>query len=266
MSARLDAPPTLLTFTISHFSEKVRWAFDASQVPYQERVLDPGPHVLTIRRVAPRSTVPVLISGKQVVQGSSEILDYAAESLGVEWLRFPASDAERLRELENVANRDFGRGVQTIAYEVLLGEPATVVELWYGHRRPWQRAAYSMLFPLLSPRVAAMYSIDPANVSRAKARLEKSWDDFERVLGSSEYFHGERPGRLDVTVASLLAPLCTPPEHIVKWPEAPQLREYVRRFEGRRLFHFVCDLYATFRQKPNPTERVELGTQREITP
>ncbi len=93
--------------------------------------MDPGPHVLTVRRIAPRSTVPVLISGKQVLHGSSEILDYAAESLGVDWLRFPPADAERLRELENVANRDFGRGVQTIAYDVLLSEPATLVELWY---------------------------------------------------------------------------------------------------------------------------------------
>ena len=54
----------LYTFNISHFSEKARWALDYEGIPYEERVLLPGPHQLVTRRVAQR-TVTTASRGAQ---------------------------------------------------------------------------------------------------------------------------------------------------------------------------------------------------------
>jgi glutathione S-transferase len=59
----------LYTFNISHFSEKARWALDYEGIPYEERVLLPGPHQLVTRRIARRTHVPVLEHDGQYVQG-----------------------------------------------------------------------------------------------------------------------------------------------------------------------------------------------------
>ena len=70
----------LYTFNISHFAEKARWALDRTGVAYEERVLVPGPHLRTIRRLGQGATsVPVLVDGERVVQGSSAIIDYIDE-------------------------------------------------------------------------------------------------------------------------------------------------------------------------------------------
>ena len=66
----------LYQFAISHFSEKVRWALDYKNLNYQPVFLLPGAHIKPIRRMAPRSSVPVLDHDGEIVQGSAEILEY----------------------------------------------------------------------------------------------------------------------------------------------------------------------------------------------
>jgi len=79
----------LYTFLISHFSEKVRFALDLGGIAYEERALLPGPHILTVRRIARRTSVPLLVHegepgrDRTIVQGSSLILDYAEAQLGL---------------------------------------------------------------------------------------------------------------------------------------------------------------------------------------
>ena len=52
----------LYTFNISHFAEKARWALDRTGIRYQERVLLPGPHIPTMRRLRQGATsVPALV-------------------------------------------------------------------------------------------------------------------------------------------------------------------------------------------------------------
>ncbi len=63
----------LYGFTISHFVEKARWALDFKGVPYRWIALLPGPHLRQVRRMAPRSTVPVLRDGDTVIQGSQDV-------------------------------------------------------------------------------------------------------------------------------------------------------------------------------------------------
>src|SRR3954467_6303760 len=98
----------LTTFVVSHFSEKARWALDFAGVTYEERRLLPGPHLLVTRRLAKKSSVPILEHEGQVIQGSSPIPDSPATELGRRVLEPHPAQAEHTRELEALADRAFG--------------------------------------------------------------------------------------------------------------------------------------------------------------
>ena len=66
----------LLVFPYSHYCEKARWALDYKDIPFQAVAIMLGWHVITLRKYAPDTSVPVLLSDNEVVQGSSEIIDY----------------------------------------------------------------------------------------------------------------------------------------------------------------------------------------------
>ena len=67
---------TLYQFPISHFCEKVRWALDYKEIPYQAKNLLPGLHVKTMTKLAKRSSVPVLDHEGTAIQNSADIIDY----------------------------------------------------------------------------------------------------------------------------------------------------------------------------------------------
>ena len=66
----------LYQFPVSHYCEKVRWALDFKGLKYQKINLVPGPHVRKVLQMASKSQVPVLEDGKDIIQGSAEIIDY----------------------------------------------------------------------------------------------------------------------------------------------------------------------------------------------
>ena len=66
----------LLEFPHSHYCEKARWALDYKGVPFQPVPILPGFHLWTVRKFAKETSVPVLLDGDRVIQGSSEIIDY----------------------------------------------------------------------------------------------------------------------------------------------------------------------------------------------
>jgi hypothetical protein len=54
---------------------------------------------------------------------------------------------------------------------------------------------------------------------------------------------------LDITVASLFAPVCRPPEHRVKWPEVPsELTGLVSELEGRPTWQHTLRMYREHRR------------------
>lgn len=161
----------LYTFTISHFSEKARWALDFEKVRYSERRLLPGPHQLVTRRLARRSSVPVLVEGRRVIQGSSAILDYLEQEVPGCRLAPDARVAAWSRELESKADHAFGLGVQRIFYAVLLAERETVIDLWTQGGPFWGRAFYGAAYPLVARVVARMYKTQAGAVARAKDRF-----------------------------------------------------------------------------------------------
>ena len=241
----------LYTFTVSHFSEKARWALDYEGVPYEEKVLVPGPHQLVTRRVARRTEVPLLEHEGRYVQGSSAIIDCIADRLGGTKLT-PADPAERAEaiELEKKLDKVFGRGVQQVLYSVLLKNRHTVIDLWSAGGPRWASAFYALAFPMVASAVKRMYKTgDAEGVAKAKERFSTTFDELDEVLSRQRYFGGDMPNRVDITVAALLAPVCRVPEHRVKWPAMPtELADFEASLRGRPTWNHVLRMYRDHRK------------------
>ena len=73
--------PQLITFGISHYCEKARWALDYCNIDYRIELLAPGPHIKFCRSLGlGDTTLPVLVAGGSAIQGSSQIIDWAEAS------------------------------------------------------------------------------------------------------------------------------------------------------------------------------------------
>ena len=206
----------LYTFPISHYSEKARWALDYKSVDYDPVHLLPGPHVLTIKRLAKHTTVPVLSDGDVHVQGSSEIIDYVEQ-------RFPKKpltptdhdEARRARELCDLADHEIGGPLRRILYDSLIRDGDTVKHLWTQHGPAWGKLFYAVAYPALARAVRRRYALKPDTRRRFLDAIEK----FDAALEGREFLAADAFGRADLTLAALLAPLITPPEHPLTWPD-----------------------------------------------
>lgn len=241
----------LYTFNISHFAEKARWALDYEGIPYEERILLPGPHQLVTRRIAQRTHVPVLEHDGRYVQGSGAIIDYVADRLG--GTRLTAVDPavrSRSLELEKSLDQAFGRGVQQVLYSVLLTDRRTVIDLWSSGGPFWARGFYAVAFPAVASAVKRMYkTTDVESVAKAKQRFVTTFDEVDAVLAKQPYLGGDAPSRLDITLAALLAPVCRAPGHRVKWPEMPaELAAFVADLSGRPTWNHVLRMYRDHRK------------------
>jgi glutathione S-transferase len=241
----------LFTFNVSHFAEKVRWALDYEGIPYEERVLLPGPHQLVTRRIAPRTHVPVLEHDGQYVQGSSAIIDYIADRL--EGTRLTPTDPTQRANalaLESRLDQAFGRGVQQVLYSALLKDRRTVIDLWSAGGPFWSAGFYAVAFPAVAAAVKRMYKTSDADgVERAKQRFVTTFDELDAVFARQPYLGGDAPDRTDVTLAALLAPVCRVPEHRVKWPPMPaELASFEASLRGRPTWNHVLRMYREHRR------------------
>lgn len=237
----------LTTFLISHFSEKARWALDSAGISYEERRLLPGLHMLVTRRLAKRSSVPILEHDGRVIQGSGKIIDYLIEVFGASHL-IPKGSAAEARELEALADHAFGVGVQRIGYSTILSHRRIVIDLWSLRGPAWAKPLYALLYPVMVPAITRMYGIHPESIARAKARFGDAVARFDRVLATQPYLGGDTPSRVDLTVAALLSPCVAPPEHVVEWPMVPELAAFLAEFDHSRTFQHVRALYRDHRR------------------
>lgn len=239
----------LYTFTISHFSEKARWAMEHAKIDFEEKRLLPGPHLFTIKRLAKKSSVPVLVHDAAVIQGSSAVLDYVQHTLGALQLAPPKGREEDASALEARTDRAFGAGIQTILYDVLLHDPSKVVDLWTQGGPFWGRAFYAVAFGAITKNLVRMYKIRPPHVDQAKDLFRKTMDETDRLIENRPYFFGDTPCRVDFGIAALLAPICRPPEHLLQWPElSEEAANVCNEFAGRPTWDFTLRMYREHRK------------------
>jgi len=114
--------PKLITFGISHFCEKARWALDWHGIPYEEIGWPPGWHLVLAKRCGAKAgTLPIVLDRETVIQGSDAIIDWA-ENKDTDPGRSlaPRGNLSEAQEIERRADEVIGVHVRRLAYAATL--------------------------------------------------------------------------------------------------------------------------------------------------
>jgi glutathione S-transferase len=249
------AKPKLITFAASHFCEKARWALDWLGIDYEEVGWPPGLHlVLTKVHGAKASTLPIVLAGGELIQGSGVIIDWAERKTRDRSRSLIPPRYGEGAEIERRADEIIGVHVRRLAFAELLPRYAHLVKPALFYRASgWRRLAGNCMWPVAWRIMRRMYDAGPGATADSRAKLEAEFDWLDAKLADGRpYLAGDRFSRADLTVASLLANFARPAElarehgmegpgslaaHVTGWSERPVMafvREQYRKHRGRR--------------------------------
>jgi glutathione S-transferase len=254
-----QARPRLITFAASHFCEKARWALDWHGIAYNEIGWPPGLHLVLAKRCGAKcSTLPILLDGDTVIQGSGTIIDWAeskAEDPGRSLN--PKGRFAGAKEIERRADEVIGVHVRRLAFAELLPSYAHFVKPALFYRAAgWRLLVGNMMWPAAWRILMRMYDIRPGAAVESRVKLEAELDWLDGMLADGRaYLAGDRFSRADITVASLLANFARPKElpaqHGMKGPDA--LAADVRRWSERPVMRWVVAQYQAHRTPTSST-------------
>jgi glutathione S-transferase len=245
---KADAPAIFVAIPLSHYCEKARWGLDRAGMRYQERA-----HAPLFSRLA-GGTVPALIHGNRRLQESTDILMYADEFRGGNFL-YPR-DAVPRAEVESLVSRfdsELGTHARRWAYAHLLPDTKLLRALW-SQRVPRHEA---VLVPLIAPAARWLarraYRITPESAQRSLDRVRGIFHEVESRLSDGRLFLvEERFTAADLTFAALAAPMVFPAESRAVQPALEQVPEEMRavilQMRESEAGQFAMRLFAEERQ------------------
>jgi glutathione S-transferase len=208
--------------------------------------------MLAKRYGAKDSTLPILLDGAEVIQGSDVIIDWAEERAKHPGRSLNPPDAlAEAREIERRAGEVIGVHTRRLAFANLLPDyPHVLKPALFHYAFGWRRLAGEMMWPGTWRIMMRLHDLKPgaAAESRAKVEAELDWLDGKLADGRS-YLAGDRFSRADIAVASLLSNFARPKEkdlaHMIEGPEA--FAEDVRRWSERPVMRWVLTQYSAHR-------------------
>lgn len=244
---------TLWHISISHYSEKARWALDHKGVPYRPRAPIPGAHMVVAAWLTRgrNLTFPVIDLNGCHIGDSSEIIG-ALEERHPKPALYPADPAERRRALalEDWFDEQLGPYVRRFVFHELLRDPDRFVEV-AGQAAPrafelMGSVGQGVARALIGTRYRAR---DDASAERALAKVLTGFGRLEAELGKGDYLVGDAFGVADLTAASLLYPLVLPHEGYLTVDRMPEPVERLRNeLRGRRGYRWVQEMFRRHRR------------------
>lgn len=202
----------LITFPISHFCEKARWALDHAGLDYRENGYAPAVHKLAVGRHKADS-VPVLV-GEQTLRHSTEILRFADRACPAGRELYPAAPDERREMDELVEHLDLSLGPQVRRwfYAWALPDPRRL-DAWASRGlAPRQRLILRVLAPKIAGLIAHRVDITEDAVAKAREGIDEEFRTIAAKLADGRpYISGEYFSATDLTFAALAGPALCPP-------------------------------------------------------
>jgi glutathione S-transferase len=245
--------PRLISFTFSHFCEKARWALDRLGIDYEEELWPLGLHIKLSRQLgAPQSTVPILIDGESILQGSREILDWAEHHRpGPGPNPEDAAHTQEIRAIEARADSVIAVEVRRLLFsQTLTQHPNTILEMMYGDLDDRQKKVGYALWPRVLPAMIQTLDAGPEAAPAARAKLDAELDWLDATLADGrQHLIGDCFTRADLTVASLLSPFSRRAiEHMNRGISLPpEIERDIERMEKRPAMQWVAGIYRDFR-------------------
>ncbi len=241
----------LYDFTFSHYSEKARWALDFKGIPYTPRHLVPGFHVRTTRKLAPRSSVPILRTDDDaVIQGSAEIINFLDQVFPERSLT-PADpkDADAAVEWEKYLDEEIGVTLRLWFYYHTLPDRGRAVRFLCQDAHWLQRLLFKFSFAKIRPVMMDRMNINAASASAAERRFLLAFDRLDAALERGPFLVGNYFSRADLAACALLWPLCRPgePESEVEALLTPTVCALRKQLQHRRFYRWVLERYREHR-------------------
>ena len=203
-------------------------------------------HLLTLPRNLPGTTVPVLLDGGDVVQGSGRIMDYLDN-------RYPSrsltpdneKDRQACIEIEKVLGKKLGVSIRQIFYARLHSNFDYLYYCFTYSMPISKRIFFPLLFPLLRNKIHQFYVISDKHVDQGKRDFESAMNELETILKEQNYLVGEKFSRADVSIASMLSILVMPTQQPFPWKDIPdsETKAYFELFHDHPVTHWVRKMY-----------------------
>ncbi|WP_417520649.1 glutathione S-transferase family protein [Marinobacter sp.] len=221
----------LYQFAISHYCEKVRWALDYKNLNYETTNLLPGQHIKTIKKLTKGAgaSVPVLEHDGEVVQGSSEILDYLDKTFPDRSLT-PLDEPAKAQALawEKRLDDEAGPAVRCYSYHHFLQRPKIVVPLLTAGTPFYNRILLSLAFSRVNEVMRKWMKINEKTAEESRKVMEGLLTELAETYSKQPFLAGDAFSRADLTAAALFAPLFQPDAYPVPWPKPARIPKDIK--------------------------------------
>lgn len=221
----MEVASRFITFQISHYCEKVRWALDRIGFPYVEECHLPPLHRLKTTPLG-GSSVPVLVTETEILKDSADILKHLDTVAPAHLKLYPASPILRheVEEVEAQFNRELGVLTRQWGYFYALQNQSVMQQLWCEGVPAWEKLLFPVLFPLTRRLVYSSYNVHRESALAAYRRTQQMFNKVsDRLSDGRRYLVGDCFSAADLAFASLSAPGVVPPEYGGCFPKLNQL-------------------------------------------
>ncbi len=249
----MPAPLKLITISISHYVEKVKWALALSGLAYAEESHIPGLHALATlwhTRGSHRAT-PVLIDGSLVVPDSTAILRHLSTKYAQKWL-YPNA---QVIELEERFDRNIGPHTRRYIYQQLFENDLSIADLFsQGNVPQWEIVLLRLMAPAIKEGMIRDMAIHPRAAENSRLIFEREFAFVaEQLRDGRRYLCGDALTAADITFAALSAPVLLPDNYGARLPRLEQaakdsaIHAIVDRYRTMPAGQFALQLYREHR-------------------
>lgn len=239
----------LITISVSHYCEKVRWALDWLEIPYVEESHSPPFHLIYTRRQGGK-TVPVLVTQQNSFIDSTDILHYLDTIASPEQKLYPQEPSlrQKVEQWEELFNQRLGVATRCWGYYYALQQPELIKKMW-SINAPWlEKIGLILLEPLMLPILQRGYNITVEGAEKSLEEIKQIFELVSEHLSSSgKYLVGESFSAADLTFAALASPVLRPENHPVYSSDIQQFHpdkiEIIKQLRETQAGKFALDLY-----------------------
>jgi glutathione S-transferase len=247
----IKADPILHVFAISHYCEKARWALDHFGIQYRLQHVMPGRNRPLAKTLGLKSgSLPYLQLSTRAIGGSGAIIDWGETQRTLGALTLANADPAALA-LERRLDTIIGVHVRRCYYsDALLTNPASVRPIFARDLPFVQKWMVRLGWPKIVPLMIKGMDLGARQGAESFDSLKHELDWLDALLADGRrYLIGDMFSRVDITAASLLAPLVMPAQHPtyanIVLPEA--LARNIAPWRDRPILQWVERMYAEHR-------------------
>jgi glutathione S-transferase len=203
----------LITIPPSHYCEKARWALDRVKVAYREEGHPPLLHWRAVKAAGGVRTVPVLVTGDEVLTDSTDILQFLDATYTEAWRPYPMDSGLRVQceELEDVFDTRLGPHTRRVAYFHLLPNRKLLTEAVSPGVGGVELATFKVVLPVVRWLMRRGMNITPVSAQRSLDRVRTVFESVaEKIADGRRFLVGDRFTAADLTFAALAAPVLLP--------------------------------------------------------